>query len=207
MDVVVAAFDVDNTLTVRDCVVPFMQKVAGPVRFVSSCLSRPMFLAGSVFRRDRDAIKAHFVEKIFSGRNVDDVHEIGIQFASSVVSSWIRSDVAERMRWHQEQGHVVVLVSASLEPYLQPFGDLCEVDAVLCTRLEESQGLFTGKLLGSNCRGTEKVRRLHEWMNSAGIPLDALEYAYGDSRGDDALLEAAKQGCLVKHVELSKEPV
>jgi len=207
MDVVVAAFDVDNTLTVRDCVVPFMQKVAGPVRFVSSCLSRPMFLVGLVFRRDRDVIKAHFVEKIFSGRNVDDVNEIGIQFASNVVSSWMRSDVAERMRWHQEQGHVVVLVSASLEPYLQPFGDLCEVDAVLCTRLEESQGLFTGKLLGSNCRGTEKVRRIHEWMNSAGIPLDALEYAYGDSRGDDALLEAAKQGCLVKHVELSKEPV
>lgn len=207
MDVVVAAFDVDNTLTVRDCVVPFMQKVAGPVRFVSVCLSRPFFLAQLVLRRDRDAIKAHFVEKIFSGRNVEDVNGRGVQFASEVVSSWMRSDVAERMRWHQDQGHVVVLVSASLEPYLQPFGDLCEVDAVLCTRLEESQGVFTGKLLGNNCRGDEKVRRLHEWMNSAGLPLDSLMYAYGDSHGDDALLEAAEQGCLVKKAELSREPV
>jgi len=207
MDVVVAAFDVDNTLTVRDCVVPFMQKVAGPIRFVTACLSRPIFLGGLVLRRDRDAIKAHFVEKIFSGRNFDNVNEIGIQFASDVVSSWMRSDVAERMRWHQEQGHVVVLVSASLEPYLEPFGDLCEVDAVLCTRLEESEGVFTGKLLGRNCRGDEKVRRLHEWMKSAGVPLDALVYAYGDSRGDHALLEAAEHGCLVAQVDLSREPV
>ena len=207
MDVVVAAFDVDNTLTVRDCVIPFMKKVAGPIRFVSACFSRPIFLAGLVFRRDRDAMKAHFVEKIFAGRNVEGVNEKGIQFASDIVSSWMRNDVAERMRWHQEQGHVVVLVSASLEPYLQPFGDLCEVDAVLCTRLEESQGVFTGKLLGSNCRGDEKVRRLHEWMNSAGLPLESLAYAYGDSRGDHALLEAAEHGCLVKHVDISKEPV
>ena len=80
MDVVVAAFDVDNTLTVRDCVVPFMMKVGGPARFVSACLSRPFQLATFVLRRDRDAIKAHFVQKIFSGLSVEKVDEIGVQY-------------------------------------------------------------------------------------------------------------------------------
>ena len=207
MDVVVAAFDVDNTLTVRDCVVPFMRKVGGTPRFVSACLSQPIRLAQLVLRRDRDAIKAHFVSKVFSGLSVEHVNDVGVQFASTVVTSWIRQDVADRLRWHQEQGHVVVLVSASLEPYLQSFGDLCEVDAVLCTRLEESDGEFTGEILGANCRGEEKVRRLHEWMESAGLPTSSLMYAYGDSSGDAALLAAAEHGFLVSDVDLAKEPV
>ena len=205
MDVVVAAFDVDNTLTVRDCVVPFMRKASGMSRFLLACVSQPFQLARFVLRRDRDAIKAHFVQKVFSGLSVENVDEIGIQFASKVASSWIRHDVADRMRWHQEQGHVVVLVSASLEPYLQPFGDLCEVDAVLCTRMEEAHGVYTGIILGANCRGEEKVRRLHEWMESAGIPTSSLVYAYGDSRGDEALLAAAQQGCLVADIEIVRE--
>lgn len=201
MDVQVAAFDVDNTLTVRDCVVPFMRRVAGSAGFLRACSSQPLQLVKMVLQQDRDSIKAHFVEKIFAGRNVDVVQQLGVEFASHVVNSWMREDVANRMRWHQAQGHVVVLVSASLEPYLQPFGDLCEVDAVLCTRLEESNGEFTGKIVGSNCRGEEKLRRLHEWMEASGLPKASLVYAYGDSSGDTALLAAAPQGVLVKKID------
>lgn len=205
MDVVVAAFDVDNTLTVRDCVVPFMQKVAGRLQFVKACVSDPVQLAKLVVRRDRDAIKAYFVNKVFAGENVDEVSELGIEFAAHVVGSWIREDVAQRMRWHQAQGHVVVLISASLEPYLQPLGDLCEVDAVLCTRLEESEGVYTGRLEGPNCRGDEKVVRLREWLSASGLSHDALVYAYGDSSGDTALLAAAQHGFLVKKVDHLEE--
>ncbi len=97
-----------------------------------------------------------------------------------------------------------MLVSASLDPYLVPFGDLCEVDAVLCTQLEEVDGLYTGELVGNNCRGDEKVRRLQSWMADAGIPVTSLGYAYGDSSGDSALLAAAHTGVLVKKTELEE---
>jgi phosphatidylglycerophosphatase C len=205
MDVVVAAFDVDNTLTVRDCVVPFMQRISGRIGFATACLSDPVRMTKMVLRRDRDSIKAHFVDKVFAGKNVEDVNQQGVAFASHVVGSLMRKDVAQRMRWHQAQGHVVVLVSASLEPYLQPFGDLCEVDAVLCTRLEEANGTFTGKILGNNCRGDEKVARVREWMSTSGLPAEALMYAYGDSSGDTALLAAAKNGYLVTKMDDAEE--
>ena len=39
VSVTVAAFDVDNTLTVRDCVVPFMRSVSGTGRIVKLLLS------------------------------------------------------------------------------------------------------------------------------------------------------------------------
>jgi phosphatidylglycerophosphatase C len=40
--VVVAAFDVDGTLTTRDCVRPFLERVAGRRRLVTSVLRRPL---------------------------------------------------------------------------------------------------------------------------------------------------------------------
>ena len=204
MNVTVAAFDVDETLTVRDCVVPFMRSVAGTGKFMKVMLSGLGSTIQSVRRRDRDALKAKFVLGVFEGMNVRDIEALGVQFASKVANSWLRSDVAARMRWHQEQGHVVILVSASMGVYLHPLGDLLEVDAVLCTELEEVDGILTGKLDGKNCRGEEKASRVQKWCEGAGIGPQELVYAYGDSSGDVQLLELFAHGTWVNTVDLEE---
>jgi len=204
MNVTVAAFDVDDTLTVRDCVVPFMRSVAGTGRLMKVVLSNVGETIQNVRQRDRDALKAKFVSGIFSGRNAREIESLGIQFASKVADGWLRSDVAARMRWHQEQGHVVILVSASLGSYLHPLGDLLEVDAVLCTELEEVDGILTGKLEGKNCRGEEKASRIQKWCEGAGIDVEDLVYAYGDSTGDVQMLELFALGTWVNKVDLEE---
>lgn len=206
MEVVVAAFDVDNTLTVRDCVVPFMRKVAGTGSLIASIVRRPIVVMRLALAKDRDALKALFVTAAFTGRSVKDVSDVAAHFASDIAGKWMRDDVSQRLRWHQEQGHVVVLVSASLQPYLDVLGDLLEVDAVLCTRLQSQDGVYTGDLAGQNCRGEEKVVRLKEWCAMANIPFDSVKYAYGDSSGDRQMLAAVDEGVLVKSVELSRVP-
>ena len=206
MEVIVAAFDVDKTLTVRDCVVPFMRKVAGTGSLIASILRRPFVVVRLVLAKDRDGLKALFVSAAFAGRSVEDVADVAAHFASSIAERWMRVDVAQRLRWHQEQGHVVVLVSASLQPYLDVLGDLLEVDAVLCTQLRSQDGVYTGELLGSNCRGEEKVARLHEWCVAANLPSDSVKYAYGDSSGDRQMLASVENGVLVKSIELTKVP-
>ena len=202
MNVTVAAFDVDNTLTVRDCVVPFMRSVAGTGQLMKVMLSNVGETIQNVRRRDRDALKAKFVAGIFSGKNVSEIDALGVKFASKVADSWLRNDVATRMRWHQEQGHVVILVSASLGVYLHPLGDLLEVDAVLCTEMEETDGVLTGKLVGKNCRGEEKVSRVQKWREEAGIDVQDLVYAYGDSSGDKQLLDLFSQPTWVNDIDL-----
>jgi phosphatidylglycerophosphatase C len=202
MNVTVAAFDVDNTLTVRDCVVPFMRSVGGTRRLIKVVLSDLGSTFHSVRRRDRDALKSKFVEGVFSGKASDEVEALGVQFASKVADRWLRDDVATRMRWHQEQGHVVILVSASLGIYLHPLGDLLEVDAVLCTELEVQDGLLTGKLVGLNCRGKEKAVRVQKWCQDSGLSSDDLAYAYGDSSGDTELLELFSQPTWVDNIDL-----
>ena len=202
MNVTVAAFDVDNTLTVRDCVVPFMKSVGGISRLSKVLLTDIGETFQSVRRRDRDSLKMKFVDGVFAGKDAREVESLGIQFASKVADKWLRSDVATRMRWHQEQGHVVILVSASLGAYLHPLGDLLEVDAVLCTELEEKDGLLTGKLVGQNCRGKEKASRVQKWCQDSGIATEDLVYAYGDSSGDTELLELFSEPTWVNDIDL-----
>lgn len=206
MEVCVALFDVDKTLTVRDCVVPFLRKIAGTPRLLLGALKHAGPIIRSIARKDRNALKALFAKIVFTGRSVAEVDEVGIHFASIIATHWMRPDVAARFRWHQEQGHVVVLVSASFAPYLEPFGDLVEADAVLCAELESVDGVLTGNLARPNCRGEEKVVRVREWLAEAGIPDGAVHYAYGDSLGDTAMLEFAQSGIWVSQQELDPEP-
>lgn len=203
MDVTVAVFDVDGTLTVRDCVIPFTRRVAGTSRLIQGILRQPKSVLSALVSRDRDAVKAVFAKIAFAGVQATELDSHAVVFADEVYNGWMRQDVAERYRWHQEQGHVVVLVSASFETYLAPLGDLLEADAVLCTRLEFVDGVATGRLDGANCRGAEKVRRISQWCEESGLSIDAVEYAYGDSAGDKEMLALARHSFFVAKDELT----
>jgi len=203
MDVTVAVFDVDGTLTVRDCVVPFARKVAGTAQLLAGVLRQPKKVFRALWARDRDVVKSVFSEIAFAGVDAEELETRGIAFADEVIRGGMRDDLAQRFRWHQKQGHVVILVSASFDSYLAPLGDLLEADAVLCTRLEVIDGVATGRLWGSNCRGPEKVRRIAQWCEESGVPLESVEYAYGDSNGDLEMLALARHSFFVATEELS----
>jgi HAD superfamily hydrolase (TIGR01490 family) len=101
---------------------------------------------------------------------------------------WIRPKALDRISWHKNQGHRLILVSASLDVYLNPLYAQLGFHDLLCTRLDKQDGKFTGALIGRNCRGPEKVRLLTELLG----PLGLFEiYAYGDSAGDKELLAVA----------------
>jgi len=181
----IAAFDFDDTLTRRDCVLPFLRRVAG-----SGALARAIAAeAGPLARRDRDALKAGVLRRLLAGRRAADVDAQGEAFATQIIAKHLRNDTRRRLDWHQAQGHRTVIVSASLRPYLAPVGDHLGVDAVICTELEVADGRLTGCLVAGNCRGPAKAARLAEWLGTTTPP---SLWAYGDSSGDDDLLAMAE---------------
>lgn len=198
----VAAFDFDGTLTVSDSVIPFMISVVGPLRFLVLTLRNAGTLLPMLFRRDRNGVKERFAHMVFSGRTSEEVELKGIAHAQHLVSTRMRRDIVRRLRWHQREGHVVVIVSASFGPYLHVVGDLLEVDAVLCTELQVVDGVLTGALVGANCRADQKRIRLEKWLAEAGIGGDTVAYAYGDSSGDIELLMMAETAVRVDRVDL-----
>jgi phosphatidylglycerophosphatase C len=193
---IVAAFDVDGTLTTRDCVVPFLRLVGGTGRLTGGLALAAGRVVPALARRDRDALKAESARVVFTGRAEHDVEAAGASFAARIEQAWLRRDTLTRMHWHRIAGHRVVLVSASFGAYLRPLGRRLVTDGVLATELEiDDTGRCTGALLGGNCRGVEKVTRLHAWLDEHHGGRSAVElWAYGDSSGDRHLLADADHG-------------
>ncbi|MEI8238705.1 MAG: HAD-IB family hydrolase [Actinomycetota bacterium] len=202
----VAAFDVDGTLTVRDCVRPFLLRVGG-WRGVATALGRkPAASLSAAAHRDRDRFKELLVGGVLRGHKVEQVEAMGERFANDVHDGWLRADTVARLRWHQRMGHRIVLVSASLGPYLRPLGRRLGVDDVLCAEPLREGDHFADGLDGANCRAAEKVRRLELWLAERDLS-GATVWAYGDSEGDRELLERADHPLLVKGTTVTPSPV
>lgn len=184
----VAAFDFDKTLSTRDNVLPFVRLAVGRSRLgLGLVRSSRHLVAAALDSRRRDAAKAALVRHTLAGVDESALERVALQFAGDVRASHLRADLVERLTWHRDQGHETVIVSASFRNYLEPVARALGVDAVLATELEVRDGRLTGRLVGANVRGAEKVRRLDAWLGAGEVEL----WAYGDSSGDDELLARA----------------
>ncbi|MEY2583764.1 MAG: phosphatidylglycerophosphatase [Ilumatobacteraceae bacterium] len=203
--VVIAAFDVDGTLTTRDCFLPFLERAAGRRRLITSVLRRPLATVVAAVKRDRDCIKEIVVGGALHGKRIVDIDAIGEQFAQYVLVNWLRPDTMRRLRWHQQAGHRIVLVSASLGVYLRPLALRLGIEDVLCTDSTRSGDRYGDRLLGLNCRAAEKRRRLEQWLEERRFG-HAEVWAYGNSAGDRELLDRADHAVWVNGSTISEIP-
>ena len=187
---VVAAFDFDGTLTRHDTLFPFLWHVAGPVKFsYKLMLMLPTLTAYALGWMRNDIAKVKVLRCFLAKMEMNNLQSQALQFSATKLPTLLRNEAMQRLHWHKQQGHRCVLVSASLEIYLRSWASQAGFDDVLGSRLElMADGLTSGMLLGENCFGPEKMRRLEALLGEReGYTL----YAYGDSRGDKELLSAA----------------
>ncbi|MDQ1391523.1 MAG: phosphatidylglycerophosphatase [Acidimicrobiaceae bacterium] len=187
----VAAFDFDGTMIRGDSFMPFLVRAVGPAKFGQIVIRSSASTAQAYRLGRRDASKAVLVRRLLRGYPADRLDDLGRRYAV-LLAQRIRPHMAERVTWHQQRGHRLVIVSASLDVYLAPTGVALGFDHVLATLLEVgSDGRLTGRLQGPNVRGVEKSSRLRSWL---ARELDGAPYqlwAYGDSAGDRELLAMA----------------
>lgn len=185
----IAAFDVDGTLTWTDSFMLFLRFVTSPAGFglrMAAVAPRLGPYGIKLISRDaaKNAILSVFLKDMPHGAYLANCEA----FAARAYPLIQRPDGVARLTAHQGIGHRTAFVSASLEDYLQPWGQSLGVDAVVATRVEVVGGRLTGRMNGANCRGAEKVRRLR-----AVWPQGRIAAAYGDSAGDTELLAAAEE--------------
>jgi phosphatidylglycerophosphatase C len=193
----VAAFDFDGTLTHGGSVVPFLIEVRGVVPVALAVLRGLPRLAHAavVGGTASDEAKEALFIRLLAGLPVAELDRIGGEFAAAHLRRRLRADTHERLEWHRSQGHHVLVVSASPEAYVRPAAALLGADAALATRLAVGGDLLTGRYEGKNCRGAEKYSRVMGWIRSQGLgAAQPVLWAYGNSRGDRRLLEAADHG-------------
>jgi phosphatidylglycerophosphatase C len=185
-----AVFDFDGTLTYADSLLPFFRETAGRLgAWAGFGLLSPVLGALALRLCGNQAAKERFVRWFLAGQTSMELSAAGARFATGRLR-WLENPVAlARVEWHRAHGHRLVLLSASLREYLDPWAYSHRFDDLVCTELEYREDCATGRLAGRNVLGIEKVRRVHEtfpdWSNRE-------TWAYGDSRSDQPLLKLAR---------------
>ncbi|MCK0769399.1 HAD-IB family hydrolase [Chromohalobacter canadensis] len=188
----VAFFDFDGTLTTGDTLMPFLKFVVGkPTYYAKLALLSPVLGAYYAKLLRNDIAKQIVLKQYLGGYHIDELFRFGERFSEEVIPTMLRLEGMERLRWHQAQGHECVLVSASMNVYLESWAKRERFSDVICTALEVGQkGHVSGKIQGKNCHGDEKARRIVvSKLNSR-----RLTYAYGDSKGDWPMLKLVDHG-------------
>jgi HAD superfamily phosphoserine phosphatase-like hydrolase len=125
---------------------------------------------------------AHF----FKGITIEDFDSICQAFAASS-HHLLRPKGIEAIHQAQNEGAEVLIVSASIDNWVEPFFANVKV---LGTQIEVMDGKLTGRFLTKNCYGQEKVNRI---LSLYPNRQDYYLTAYGDSRGDKELLTFADE--------------
>ncbi|CAK6696920.1 HAD-IB family phosphatase [Synechococcus sp. CBW1107] len=187
-----AAFDCDGTLIRGDATRSFLLLLRGPVGLGCDLISlAPQLLAWRLGRLSTAALKQALIDRALQVTPVARRRVVLQHQLPASLRQQLRPQAMARLRWHQQQGHRCLIITASPEPLVQSLASHLALEwiATGCTDpLLVSPGR-PFQLTTPNCKGPEKITRLRQYLGRLPDP-DQLE-AYGDSGGDRELLQAS----------------
>jgi HAD superfamily hydrolase (TIGR01490 family) len=190
--IVAAFFDVDGTLTPE----PSLER-----QFFHAVQQSGAIRIGNYFLWAREALRL-LPRGIAAMVNGNKRHWSGVRcdlVLRQMEAIAFFEEGIERLAWHAQQGHRVVLVTGMPEPLARTVARAmeCELEArgvssellVCATRMEERNGKWTGRLQGEAMYGEEKSRALKRVAREHRIDLQS-SHAYGNALLDRPMLAA-----------------
>ena len=187
----VAFFDFDGTLVKGDSLFAFLKFYYRNNKFffyfkAIKCL--PLLISFKLGIIDNNTAKEKLFITFFKGENKNNFLKIAQEFSNLWIPKNLKVDAIKKLKWHQEQGDKIYIVSASIEAYLEPFA-IAHSLSLIATKLESTKPILSGKFSSPNCYGKEKVNRIQKEVKLTDYK---ESYAYGDSNGDRELLAMVK---------------
>ena len=184
----IAVFDFDGTITTKDTLLEFIKFSKGLLAFyLGFLLSCPFLIAYKLKIISNQSAKEKILKKFFRGTPILIFKQYCFDFSKKVLPKLIRKEAMKEIERLQTDGVTVVIVSASPENWIESWAAKTGTQ-LIASRMEAKDGKITGKLLGKNCHGNEKVKRICEQYDLSKHEIIA---AYGDSRGDKPMLSLA----------------
>ena len=192
-----AIFDLDGTISRRDTFTPYVfgWLARHPARWWRLILMLPTLLAFALGRASRGHLKGQLLHQTLGGLPRHAVQQWTAQHVHHLLQHGLFATALERIRWHREAGHYLVLMSASVDCFVPALGSALGFDETICSQARWNfDDTLDGRLIGANCRGEEKLRQLRALK--ARLSPDDI-WAYGNSRADLIHMREATQGVYV----------
>ena len=184
---VLALFDFDGTLCKRDSFTGFIFYAHSHMRIVKRGVTiLPWILAYYAKQYPAHLMRPKLYQALFKNIDADQVQKAAQHYVKTLVKH-LDSDLLKQLQQHQRLGHRVILVSASLDLYLQPLCQHLGIE-LICTQVEIQNNLLTGQYASQDCSNEQKAIRILECCNLSHY---SHVYAYGNSDEDLAMLELA----------------
>lgn len=184
----IAVFDFDGTLYSRDSLLDFCRYYyqKKPLRFWRIFLQLLAFVSWKLGRINTSEFKHRFLV-FLSNDSEQEIEGMAENFWKS--PRVYNPHVVECLRSCQKSNCYAVVASASPMLFILPACKALGIEEVIGTELNFTNGRY---LLGENCRGDEKLRRI-----KARFPASTIREAYSDNFDDLGLLQSAKKGFVV----------
>ena len=139
------------------------------------------------------------VFKAFEGEPKDEVDQYLALFYDNHIEHRFRPAADASMRKHAEEGHAVLVVSASFEPIVLRAMERHPFDAQISTRMKVApDGTYTRETEGLPVEGEEKRKLIQDWCDEHfGEGGWRIVAAYGDHHSDEPMLSLAENAYAV----------
>lgn len=186
----IAVFDFDKTITIKDSFQDMIFRKIGIKSIPVLIMVFPfiiLFLIGIIRRH---TVKEKVFSMLFKGMREEKFIEFCQDYSENYIPQILRKEALEKIKWHREKGHKLVIISASVDEWIKPWALKNGFENVVSTKYEISNGVLTGKFSTKNCYGKEKLTR---FVNEYGNTDKYYIYMYGDSNGDKEMLKIAQE--------------
>jgi HAD superfamily hydrolase (TIGR01490 family) len=115
-----------------------------------------------------------------AGKPVQVIEPLGEEFCREQLCPRVSPTAMRTIEEHRRAGHQIILLTGSIDFLIDPIATALQVDHFFAGKLEQVNGIYTGRLLTPLPYGPGKRRLIAQ-----DLSLDlSLCYAYGDSPGD-----------------------
>ncbi|MBN7573096.1 HAD-IB family hydrolase [Clostridium sp. 2-1] len=196
-----AIFDIDYTITKKETLMELFKYVIKKdkknLRFLPRAVYCGIMYVIGIY--DERKVKETFL-RFIDGIKEEELAELVKEFYDERLKNILYDDALKMMKKLKNEGYDIYLISASPEFYVNEFYNIKEVDKVIGTKFGFENGTFVRKMVGNNCKGEEKVRRLNEILKDEKIEVDFKEsYMFSDSLSDKPLLDLVGKPYLINY--------
>jgi len=136
---------------------------------------------------------AEYSFRLFKGKSKENIEKISEDFFQEVLSKKFYPEALKIIKEHKNNGRRIILLSNAIEIIIKKISDRLDIPDYVCTKLEMTGEIYTGKISGEITYGQNKVRKIKNYLSEKNIQLEQAEsWGYGDHSSDIFVLELVK---------------